>query len=470
MSPDSERADELRSQILGLVREYHAEAFAPSEFQPGETQIHFAGRVFDERELVHLVDASLDFWLTTGRYAERFERSFARLLGLRHALLVNSGSSANLVALSCLTSRKLGKRRLRTGDEVITVASSFPTTVNPIVQNGLVPVFVDVDIPTYNIDVQMLEAALSDRTRAIMVAHTLGNPFDLDAVTAFAREHDLWLIEDCCDALGSTYRGKMVGTFGDLASVSFYPAHHITMGEGGCVLTNKGRLKVLAESFRDWGRDCWCAPGKENTCGKRFDHQLGELPYGYDHKYIYSHIGYNLKVTDMQAAVGVAQLEKLESFTEARRHNFRLLHAGLQEHLILPQATPHSDPSWFGFPLALREESPISRDHILRFMNDRKIATRLLFAGNLLRQPAYLDVPHRRVGELTRADFVMNRVFWVGVYPGLTDASVQFMIESFHDAIAAAPTSNGRGATGRKPRAVSAAGAGRRGKTGQSAG
>jgi CDP-6-deoxy-D-xylo-4-hexulose-3-dehydrase len=446
MSLESDRAAQLRSQILGLVREYHDAEFPATEFRPGETQIHFAGRVFDERELVNLVDASLDFWLTTGRYADDFEHKFARLFGLRHALLVNSGSSANLVALSCLTSRKLGKRRLRPGDEVITVASSFPTTVNPIVQNGLVPVFVDVDIPTYNIDAEMLEEALSDRTRAIMVAHTLGNPFDLDTVTAFAREHNLWLIEDCCDALGSTYRGRMVGTFGDLASVSFYPAHHITMGEGGCVLTNTGRLKVLAESFRDWGRDCWCAPGKENTCGKRFDHQLGELPHGYDHKYIYSHIGYNLKLTDMQAAVGVAQLEKLEYFTRARRHNFRLLYEGLQdlqEHLILPEATAHSDPSWFGFPLALREDSPVSRDHILRFMNDRKIATRLLFAGNLLRQPAYLDVPHRRVGELKRADFVMNQVFWVGVYPGLTNESVGFMLESFHDAIAAGSSSNG---------------------------
>jgi CDP-6-deoxy-D-xylo-4-hexulose-3-dehydrase len=458
LAVSGERAAELRSQILDLVREYHGEQFPPVEFEPGETQIHFAGRVFDERELVLLVDSALDFWLTTGRYAERFERSFARLLGLRHALLVNSGSSANLVALSCLTSPKLGERRLRAGDEVITVASSFPTTVNPILQNGLVPVFVDVDVPTYNVDVSMLDAALSDRTRAIMIAHTLGNPFDLDAVTAFAREHDLWLIEDCCDALGSTYRGKMVGTFGDLASVSFYPAHHITMGEGGCVLTNTGRLKVLAESFRDWGRDCWCEPGKENTCGKRFEHQLGELPYGYDHKYIYSHVGYNLKLTDMQAAVGVAQLEKLESFNDARRHNFGVLHAGLQdlqEHLILPEATPHSDPSWFGFPLALCEGSPVSRDHVLRFMNDRKIATRLLFGGNLLRQPAYRDVPHRRVGELANADFVMNRVFWVGVYPGLTDASLQFMIESFHDAVALGEHANGRRAAARRPRIAS---------------
>jgi|HubBroStandDraft_2_1064218.scaffolds.fasta_scaffold01446_8 CDP-6-deoxy-D-xylo-4-hexulose-3-dehydrase len=457
-SSNKDRASQLRSQILALVSDYHDAAFAPSEFRPGETQIHFAGRVFDAQELVHLADAALDFWLTTGRYAEQFERSFARLLGIRHALLVNSGSSANLVALSCLTSPKLGRRRMRPGDEVITVASSFPTTVNPIVQNGLVPVFVDVDIPTYNIDVQMLEAALSERTRAIMVAHTLGNPFDLDSVMAFAREHELWVIEDCCDALGSTYRGRMVGSFGDLASVSFYPAHHITMGEGGCVLTNKGRLKVIAESFRDWGRDCWCAPGKENTCGKRFDHQLGELPYGYDHKYIYSHIGYNLKLTDMQAAVGVAQLEKLESFTQARRRNFQLLAAGLQdlqEHLILPQATPHSEPSWFGFPLGLREDSPISRDHMLRFMNERKIATRLLFSGNLLRQPAYRHVAHRRIGDLSRADFVMDRVFWVGVYPGLSDEAVQFMIESFHAAIAAAKGSGGhRPAPARRRRAA----------------
>src|SRR5271154_53202 len=343
MSSDADSAVDLREQILGLVRSYHAEAFAQEPFVGGETQVHFAGRVFDERELVNLVDASLDFWLTTGRYAAQFEREFAKLFGLRHALLVNSGSSANLVALSCLTSAKLGKQRLLAGDEVITVASSFPTTVNPILQNGLVPVFVDVDVPTYNIDVQMLEAALSDRTRAIMVAHTLGNPFDLDAVTAFAREHDLWLIEDCCDALGSTYRGKMVGSFGDLASVSFYPAHHITMGEGGCVVTNKGRLKVLAESFRDWGRDCWCEPGKENTCGKRFEHQLGELPYGYDHKYTYSHIGYNLKVTDMQAAAGVAQLEKLEGFIAARRSNFAYLTTKLQplsNVYLLPHATP----------------------------------------------------------------------------------------------------------------------------------
>jgi CDP-6-deoxy-D-xylo-4-hexulose-3-dehydrase len=455
--PDPDRAAELRSQILDLVREYHDVAFAPGEFRPGETQIHFAGRVFDDREIVNLVDSSLEFWLTTGPWAKKFERRFARLNGLRHALLVNSGSSANLVALSCLTSTKLGDRRLRPGDEVITVASSFPTTVNPIIQNGLVPVFVDVTVPTYNLDVTMLDAALSDRTRAIMVAHTLGNPFDLDAVKAFAEKHDLWLIEDCCDALGSTYRGQPVGSFGDLASVSFYPAHHITMGEGGCVLTNKGRLKVLVESFRDWGRDCWCDPGKEDTCGKRFDHQLGELPRGYDHKYIYSDVGYNLKLTDMQAAVGLAQLDKLESFTAARRANFRSLHDGLsdlQEWLILPEATPHSDPSWFGFPVALREGCPVDRDRVLRFMNDRKIATRLLFAGNLLRQPAYLQAEHRRVGDLPVADFIMNNVFWVGVYPGLRAEQLDFMIESFHDLLAPSSLGGGSRSEGSKPTAL----------------
>lgn len=451
MSTDPDRAAELRSQILDLVREYHGAAFAPGEFRPGESQIHFAGRVFDEREIVNLVDSSLEFWLTTGPWAQKFEKRFARLHGLRHALLVNSGSSANLVALSCLTSAKLGDRSLRRGDEVITVASSFPTTVNPILQNGLVPVFVDVTVPTYNIDVSMLDAALSERTRAIMVAHTLGNPFDLDAVKAFADQHDLWLIEDCCDALGSTYRGRPVGTFGNLASVSFYPAHHITMGEGGCVLTNKGLLKLLAESFRDWGRDCWCDPGKEDTCGKRFDHQLGDLPHGYDHKYIYSDVGYNLKLTDMQAAVGLAQLDKLEAFTAARRANFRRLHEGLadlQEQLILPEATPGSDPSWFGFPIALREESAVDRDRVLRFMNERKIATRLLFGGNLLRQPAYLRAEHRRVGDLSVADFVMNNVFWVGVYPGLTEGQLDFMIESFHDLLAPRSSRNGSPASG----------------------
>jgi len=436
----SPRADELRSQILGLVREYHEEAFPEQPFVPGETPLNYAGRVFDAHEIELLVDSSLDFWLTTGRFAAEFEKRFAKRFGLRHALLVNSGSSANLVALSCLTSPKLGKKRLKAGDEVITVATGFPTTVNPIIQNGLVPVFVDVDIPTYNIDVSMLEDARSDKTRAVMIAHTLGNPFDLGAVNAFCKEHDLWLVEDCCDAVGSTYDGKSVGTFGDLATVSFYPAHHMTMGEGGCVLTNKGRIKVLAESFRDWGRDCWCEPGKENTCGKRFGHQLGELPFGYDHKYIYSHVGYNLKLTDMQAAVGVAQLDKVDAFISARRENFQTLYDGLgdlEEHLILPEATAGSDPSWFGFPVAVRPEAPFGRDDMVRFLEDRKVATRQLFGGNLVRQPAYRDIEHRRIGALERADYVMDNVFWVGVYPGLDAQRLDYMLEAFHDGAAA---------------------------------
>jgi CDP-6-deoxy-D-xylo-4-hexulose-3-dehydrase len=324
---------------------------------------------------------------------------------------------------------------LRPGDEVITVAAGFPTTVNPIIQNGLVPVFVDEQIPTYNIDVTMLDAALSDRTRAVMVAHTLGNPFDLGAVAEFVRKHDLWLVEDCCDAVGATYQGQKVGTFGDLATVSFYPAHHITMGEGGCVLAEKPLLKTIVESFRDWGRDCWCDPGKENTCGKRFDWQLGQLPCGYDHKYTYSHIGYNLKMTDMQAAVGVSQLKKLSGFIETRRRNFRLLYGGLkdlEEFFILPEATPHSEPSWFGFPLAVRPEAPFTRNQAIAFLEQRKIATRLLFGGNLLRQPAYQDIKHRVVGSLVNTDFIMNHVFWVGVFPGLSQEMICYMLETFH--------------------------------------
>jgi CDP-4-dehydro-6-deoxyglucose reductase, E1 len=427
--------DVLRAKILELVAEYHAEAFASREFVPGEMPVPVSGKVFDAMELQYLVDASLDFWLTTGRFASRFERQFARVFGLRHAILVNSGSSANLLALSCLTSPSLEGQSLRPGDEVITVATGFPTTVNPIIQNQLVPVFVDVDVPTYNIDVTQLEAALSERTRAIMVAHTLGNPFDLAAVTAFAAEHDLWLVEDCCDAVGATYDGKHVGRFGDVATVSFYPAHHITMGEGGCVLTDRPALKKLIESFRDWGRDCWCEPGKDNTCGKRFDWQLGELPCGYDHKYTYSHIGYNFKLTDMQAAVGLAQLDKLSAFIEARRRNFKMLYDGLRDleaFLILPEATPRSEPSWFGFPIAIRPAAPFSRDQVVRHLEKHKVATRLLFGGNLVRQPAYLNIPRRTVGSLANADFVMNQVFWIGVYPGLTEEMLQFVIELLH--------------------------------------
>jgi CDP-6-deoxy-D-xylo-4-hexulose-3-dehydrase len=434
----NQRATQLRAEILQLVAEYYKEAFAPVPFQPGVTPVPVSGRVFDDAEIKHLVEAALDFWLTTGRFAAQFEREFARFFGLRHAMLVNSGSSANLLALSCLTSPKLGDRALRPGDEVITVAAGFPTTVNPIFQNQLVPVFVDVHIPTYNVDVDQLEAALSDRTRAIMLAHTLGNPFDVQRVVDFARRHQLWLIEDCCDAVGATYQGKKVGTFGDLATVSFYPAHHITMGEGGCVLTDNSKLKTLVESFRDWGRDCWCEPGKDNTCGKRFGWQLGELPEGYDHKYTYSHIGYNLKATDMQAAIGVAQLAKLPAFIEARRRNFQVLWQGLSdlaEFFILPQATPGSDPSWFGFPITVADDAPFTRNDLVQFLEQRKIGTRLLFGGNLIRQPAYSDKKYRVVDNLINTDKALHDTFWIGVYPGLTKQMLDFIISSIHDFI-----------------------------------
>ncbi len=431
--------DELRRQILDLVRQYHAAAFAPQPFHADSTAVPVAGRVFDDRELQNLVDASLDFWLTTGRYAQEFERRFADFLGLRHALLVNSGSSANLLALTCLTSPRLQERRLVPGDEVITVAAAFPTTVNPIFQNQLVPVFVDITIPTYNVDVSRLEAAVGPRTKAILLAHTLGNPFDLDRVAAFAQRHNLWLIEDCCDAAGSTYDGRLAGTFGDLATFSFYPAHHITMGEGGAVVTNSNKLKKLVESFRDWGRDCWCQPGHDNTCRRRFDWKLGELPFGYDHKYTYSHVGYNLKLTDMQAAVGVAQLEKLPDFIRQRRKNFQTLREGLadlQEFLVLPQATRNSDPSWFGFPIGVRPESPFSREDLLRHLTAKRIGTRLLFGGNLTRQPAYQGLAYRIVGDLGNSDWVMRHVFWAGVYAGLTPAMLDYMIEQVHAFVA----------------------------------
>jgi CDP-6-deoxy-D-xylo-4-hexulose-3-dehydrase len=432
----SAKSDILRSQILDLVNEYYAAEYHERDFVPGVSPVPVSGRVFDAAEIRHLVDAGLDFWLTTGRFADQFEKEFAQVFGRRHARLVNSGSSANLVALSCLTSPSLGERALRPGDEVITVAAGFPTTVNPIIQNRLVPVFLDVQIPTYNVDPAQLESAVSSRTRAVMLAHTLGNPYDLGAVTAFTHRHKLWLIEDCCDALGSTYDGKQVGTFGDLATVSFYPAHHITMGEGGCVLTDRPSLKTLVDSFRDWGRDCWCDPGKENTCGKRFSWQLGELPHGYDHKYTYSHIGYNLKLTDMQAAVGVAQLRKLPAFIEARKRNFQNLYdelKSLERFFVLPQATPNSQPSWFGFPLAVRPDAPFTRDQVVQHLESNKIATRLLFGGNLLRQPAYRNIEHRVIGDLKNADFVMNQVFWVGVYPGLTEPMIDFMTQTIRD-------------------------------------
>lgn len=431
------KADALRAQILDLTAQYAAERWQPEPFIAGETPVRVSGRVFDADDVTHLVDSSLDFWLTAGRFAEQFERDFAKFFGVRHALLVNSGSSANLVALAALTSPSLGEQRLKAGDEVITVAAGFPTTVNPAIQHGLVPVFVDVDPDTYNIDVSKLEAALSDKTRAVMIAHTLGNPFDLAAVTAFTKQHDLYLIEDNCDALGSTYDGKRTGTFGHFATLSFYPAHHMTMGEGGAVLTNKPALKKLAESFRDWGRDCWCPPGQDNTCGKRYDWQLGDLPDGYDHKYIYSHIGYNLKVTDMQAAIGVAQMKKLPHFIERRKVNFARLYDGLrdlEDVLRLPQATPNSDPSWFGFPITLRESFGVPRVEVMRYLNERLVHTRQIFAGNLIRQPAYQGTQYRVVGDLTHTDDIMNRAFWIGVYPGLTDAHIDYALDVIHQA------------------------------------
>jgi CDP-4-dehydro-6-deoxyglucose reductase, E1 len=426
----TERASQLRRQILDLTAQYIAETSGSRQFVPGVTPIPVSGKVIDGGDVSAVVDSALDAWFTTGRFAEIFERNLAGFVGIRCASLVNSGSSANLLALSALTSPKLGDRRLLPGDEVITVAAGFPTTVNPILQNRLVPVFLDVSIPTYEIDVTQLEGARSERTKAVFLAHTLGNTFDLDAVCAFTRKHNLWLIEDCCDALGSTYKGRNVGTFGDLATVSFYPAHHITTGEGGAVLTDKPSLQTLIESFRDWGRDCWCEPGRDNTCGKRFEWQLGSLPCGYDHKYIYSHIGYNLKATDMQAALGASQIKKLPEFIAHRKRNFQSLRkalAGVEDSLVLPEPTAHSDPSWFGFPIGVREDASFRREDLIRTLETRKIGTRLLFGGNLLRQPAYQECVYRVPGHLRTTDFVMNSVFWIGVYPGLTPAMLDFV-------------------------------------------
>lgn len=437
-------AKALRSQILDLVARYHDVEFVDSPFVPGRTPVPVAGRVFDANEIVSLVDASLDFWLTTGRFAQEFEQRFAEVMGRRHTLLCNSGSSANLLAVAALTSARLGSLRLKPGDEVITCATGFPTTVSPLLQYGLVPVFVDCDPVTYNANHERLVEAIGPRTRAVMMAHTLGNPFDLDVVMRLAEENDLWVIEDCCDAVGSTYAGRSVGTFGHLATVSFYPAHHLTMGEGGAVLTERGSLKKIVESFRDWGRDCWCAPGDENTCGRRFEWQLGGLPYGYDHKYSYSHIGYNLKCTDLQAAVGVAQLDKLDRFVADRRRNWTRLRdsmSSLEEWFVLPEPTPQSDPSWFGFCLTIRRGAPFSRRDLVRFLDERMIATRELFGGNLTRQPAFASANWRAVGDLVCADDVMLGSFWVGVYPGLTDAMLDYVVESLHAAVAILPTS-----------------------------
>ncbi len=423
-------AEQLRQQIAELVAQYGALASAPQPFQPGSTPIPPSGKVVGAPEMGLMVEASLDAWLTTGRFNEQFERKLAQFIGVQHLITVNSGSSANLVAFSALTSPKLGERAIQPGDEVIGVAAGFPTTVNPIIQFGAVPVFVDVELGTYNIDVRQLEAALSPRTKAVMLAHTLGNPYNLDAITAFCRKHNLWLVEDCCDALGSTYNGKMVGTFGDIGTLSFYPAHHITMGEGGAVFTNNAELKAIAESFRDWGRDCYCAPGKDNTCGKRFCWKLGSLPEGYDHKYTYSHLGYNLKITDMQAACGLAQLDRAPGFIATRKHNFAYLKQRLQscaEFLLLPEATANAEPSWFGFPVTLKPEANCTRVDLLTYLDQHKIGTRLLFAGNLTRQPYMTGRNYRVVGSLENTDRVMNDTFWLGVYPGLTEEMLDYM-------------------------------------------
>ena len=434
MSKESKK--KLREEIASLVEQYAALEYAPKLFEAGTSVVPPSGKVLGANELQQMVEASLDGWLTTGRFNDAFEKRLGAYLGVPFVLTTTSGSSANLLAFTALTSPKLGARQLKPGDEVITVAAGFPTTVNPIIQNGLVPVFVDVDIPTYNIKASLIEGAITDKTKAIMIAHTLGNAFDLSEVKRVSEKYNLWLIEDCCDALGTTYEGKKVGTFGDIATVSFYPAHHITMGEGGAVFTQSKLLHTIIESFRDWGRDCYCAPGCEDTCGKRFDQQLGSLPRGYDHKYTYSHLGYNLKITDMQAACGLAQMDSLEHFVERRKENFKYLKEGLsacEDFIILPEATNNADPSWFGFPITIKPECNIDRVDLLKFMTQNKIGTRLLFAGNLTRQPYFEKVNYRVHGELTNTDIIMNHTLWIGVYPGLERPHLDYMIEKFNE-------------------------------------
>ena len=425
----NEKTKALRNQISKLVEEYAAISLESIPFVSGATMIPPSGKLIDAVELKNMVEASLDGWLTTGRFNFQFEKKLASFLGVKHLITVNSGSSANLVAFSTLTSPKLGERAIKPGDEVIGVAAGFPTTVNPILQFGCVPVFVDVDPLTHNIDASKIEAAIGPKTKAIMLAHSLGNPFNLDVVTALCKKYKLWLVEDCCDALGSTYRGQLVGTFGDIATLSFYPAHHITMGEGGAVFTNSDELKKIAESFRDWGRDCYCRPGKDNTCGKRFCQQFGDLPFGYDHKYTYSHLGYNLKITDMQAACGLAQLDKAKQFIQSRKDNYAFLKEHLkvcEEFLHLPEPTEHSNPSWFGFPITLKENCPVTRLDLLSYLDEHKIGTRLLFAGNLTRQPYMIGAKYRISGDLTNTDKVMNSTFWIGVQPALTKEMLEF--------------------------------------------
>lgn len=427
--------EKLKKKILKEVKKYY-QAGKRQKFVPGQSRVNYAGRVYDEKELVNLVDSALEFWLTTGRYADQFEKRLAKFIGVKYCSLTNSGSSANLLAVAALTSPKLGQRALKKGDEVITVAAGFPTTIAPILQNGCVPVFVDVSLPSYNVDCALLEKAVTKKTKAIILAHTLGNPFDIDKVKNICRKHNLWLIEDNCDSLGSKYKGKYTGTFGDIATCSFYPPHHMTMGEGGALLTNSLQLKRLIESFRDWGRDCWCPSGKDDSCKKRFKWQLGELPYGYDHKYIYSHFGYNLKVTDLQAAIGCAQLDKLPGFIAARKKNYRYLRKALDkfsDKLIFSQPLSKSDPSWFGFLITVKSDAGFSREEMVNYLEDKKVQTRMLFAGNMLRHPAFDEMRkskngYRIVGKLKTTDMIMNNTFWVGVYPGMSKEKMDYMI------------------------------------------
>ncbi len=436
---NDESTKKIRQEIQALVSQYASRRLYQDEFSPGKSPVPVSGKVLSTRDYESLVGAALDGWLTYGAHAELFERNLAKYVGVRSAVLVNSGSSANLVALSSLTSHKLGKRALKPGDEVITPAMGFPTTVNPIIQNGMIPVFVDVNVGTYDAVIDQIREAISPRTRAIMMAHTLGNPFKVDDIIQICKENDLWLIEDNCDALGSLYDGRRTGSFGDLATVSFYPAHHITTGEGGAVLVKSPLIRRQVESFRDWGRDCYCPTGHDNTCNKRFEWQLGQLPQGYDHKYIYSHIGYNLKGTDIQAALGVTQLEQIDFFHQRRRENFQTLLDGLSDipDFVQPQATAKSDPSWFGYPLTIRRDSPIDRRLLLSFLDERKIGTRLMFAGNILRQPAYQNIQRRVIGNLTNSDWVMERGFWLGVYPGLSKEMLTYVIEQIKEFVGA---------------------------------
>ena len=428
---NSNQKKNLKNSIFKLVKKYSNLEFKKRKFIPGKTTIPPTGKVIGNLELQNMVEASLDGWLTAGRFNKEFEKKLAQFIGVRQLITVNSGSSANLIAFSTLTSPKLKEKAIKPTDEVITVAAGFPTTINPIVQFGAVPVFVDVKIPTYNIDETLIEEAITSKTKAIMIAHTLGNPFNLKAVKSICEKNNLWLIEDSCDALGSTYEGKMVGTFGDMATLSFYPAHHITMGEGGAVFTNSLRLKMIAQSFRDWGRDCFCEPGKENTCNKRFDWKLGDLPKGYDHKYIYSHAGYNMKITDMQAACGLAQMSRVKNFIKSRKSNFKYIYdqlKSIEEYLILPEATENSDPSWFGFPITLRDNLSVTRNQLLRYLDEKKIGFRLLFSGNVTKQPYMLEKKFRVVGNLKNTSTIMNNTFWIGVYPGLERKELDFVV------------------------------------------